>query len=438
MGKIKQFFGLEERASFNTMDVSTPALADQNSFTLDSLLNPDAITEEKVMSIPTAKACIDLISGTVAQIPLYLYKQNKDGSVERVDGDYRENLINSEPTDFLNGYNLKKFMVKDYLLHGASYVAMIQAGNRVLELHPLPSRSVVVLKTIQNGYRTLGANIYLANSENGAINEVTKTNMVFKPHDLVIALQDSHDGLTSVGIIQKGQDIFNQALSEILYTKNLYATGALPLGLLKTEGRLNDNQATSLRNAWAALYGGVQNSAKTVVLQEGLSYEALSMNPSQIQMTETRKGTNSEICKLFNIPEPIVNAALTSQYVSIEQNSLNFLKNTLAPVIVAIEQAFDRAVLLESEKEKGYFFRFDTAELVRATDAERVNTVVAGVTGGVYTINEARAKLDLPNISGDILKMSLGDVMLDPETGEHKVPNVEGGSNPNEDGTKTG
>jgi HK97 family phage portal protein len=301
-------------------------------------------------------------------------------------------------------------MVKDYLLQGATYVAKIEAGNTILELHPLSAKSVVVQKRIQNGFRTVGADILVSTSETGATNNVGNNAPVkFKPYELLIALQNTHDGLTSVGLLKQGQDVFKQALNEMEYTQNLYERGALPLGLLKTSGRLNETQATSLRDSWAKLYGGVKNSAKTVVLQEGMEYQALSMNPVEIQMTETKRGTSSEICKLFNVPESLVSSAASKQYVSIEQNNLHFLKYALAPIIGAFEAAMDRSLLLENEKENGYFFRFDTSELVRSTEKERVDATVAAVQGGIFTINEARAKFDLPPMAeGDTTLVTPG------------------------------
>ncbi|MBG9470139.1 hypothetical protein ABE55_27225 [Bacillus thuringiensis] len=377
------------------------------AFSLDSLLVTDAVTEEKVMKIPTARSCVELLSGSIAQMPVYLYKETKNGKIEKVE-DNRVHLLNHEANDFLNGYALKKHMVKDYLLHGSSYVSIIEAGNTILELHPLMSKAIVVNKRVKNGYRTVGADIFLSNSETSALSEGNRYQTKFKPHELMITLQDTHDGLTGHGAIKHGQDIFKQALSEMEYTQNLYENGALPLGLLKTNARLNEKQVGALRAAWQKLYGGVKNAAKTVVLQEGMEYQALSMNPSEIQMSETRKATNSEICKLFGVPESLVNATIGKQYVSLEQNQLYLLKNTLSPIIVAMESSMDRALLLESEKDSGYFFRFDTSELIRSTEKERVETVVTAVQGGLFTINEGRAKFDLPDVeNGD-------DVLLTP------------------------
>lgn len=186
------------------------------------------------------------------------------------------------------------------------------------------------------------------------------------------------------------------------YTNSLYENGALPLGILKTSGRMNEDQITKLRTAWKKLYSGVRNAAKTVVLQEGIDYQPLSMNPNDIQMNETNKQTVQEICKLFNVPESLVNSTVGKQYVSIEQNNLHFLKTTLAPIISALETSINKSLLLESEKDAGYFFRFDTSELLRTTEKDRVETVVSAINGGVYSRNEGRNKLDLPSVDNDV------------------------------------
>lgn len=416
MGLFDNMFkaNVEERATYNGGDTTEVS----GAFSLDSLFVTDAITEEKILKIPTAKACLDLITNTIAQMPVYLYKEGIDGSIEKIVSDRRVKLLNHEANEFLNGFGLKRHMTKDYLVHGGSYVSIIEAGNTIIELHPLPAQAIVVQKRIQNGFRTVGADIILSSTENGINHQVNPNITKFKPYELMITLQDTHDGLISKGILTHGQEIFKQALSEIEYTKNLYERGALPLGLLKTDARMTETQAASLRTAWANLYGGIRNSAKTVVLQEGMDYQALSLNPQDMQMVDARKGTNSEICKLFNVPESMISTS-ANKYGSIEQNQLHFLKHTLAPILGSLESSMDRALLLEDEKDNGYFFRFDTADLVRATEKERVETVVAAVAGGLFSRNEARAKFDLPVIPEDALVVGApGAQIVDPTTGK--------------------
>lgn len=48
--------------------------------------------------------------------------------------------------------------------------------------------------------------------------------------------------------------------------------------------------------------------SKTVILEEGMDYKALSMNPDEIQMNETMSRTDSKICTLFGVPESMIDA----------------------------------------------------------------------------------------------------------------------------------
>lgn len=377
------------------------------------------ITEEKVMKIPTAEACINLISSAVAQMPIMLYKESPDGSIEKILDDKRVHLLNHEPNELLNGYNFKKQIVKDYLLHGGAFISVEKLGNDVDELYPLPARNVSYTKYIKDGYK-VSAEVRLTTIDG---TNISTKEVKFKPYELMIALSDSPDGISSVGLLAKGEKIFQQALDEMEYTYNIFQRGALPLGILKTEGRLTQGAIDRLRDSWAALYGGSKNSAKTVILEEGMDYSPLSMKPSDLQLVDSKSGTNSEICKLFGVPENMITTA-TNKYVSIEQNQLHFLKHCLAPIIGAIEAAADKSLLLEKEKAEGYYFRFDTSEMLRATEKERVEAVALGLEKGLFTINEARSKLDLPEIEDDVFMWGLQSVLFNPETGEMKVPNM--------------
>ncbi|WP_242305734.1 phage portal protein [Bacillus cereus group sp. BfR-BA-01451] len=395
----------------------------------DDIFAINKVTEDNVLKIPSAKACIDIISDTVASLPIKLYKEHKDGSVEPILIDERLKLLNEEPNDFTKGHDLKKHMAKDCILHGASYVAKVEAGNKVLELHPLDARNIVVTKRIKNGWRTVGADISLSISESGAINEMNKREVKFKPHELVIATNNSKDGLIGRGVIIHGEEIFKEALAQMKYTKNFYERAGLPIGLLKVNRRLSAEQSDDLRKQWQTLYGGVQNSNETAVLQEGMDYQPLS--PKTLDIDTSKIST--EICKVFNVPYGLISSADGKQHQSLEQNNSVFLANCLLPVLVALETAINKSMLLESEKDDGYFFRFDTSEVVRATESERVDTAVKGIQGGLFTVNEGRSKFDLPNFPEDKLFMHSGAQAMNPYTGEitnqpnnHMTENSEG------------
>lgn len=382
--------------------------------------NSTPVTEEDAMKIPSVVACIELITGSIGQLPIYLYKENDKGEVERVPGDRREFLLNSEPNSLLNGYNFKKRLVKDYLFYGSSYTMKSTELNNILELHPFDMKNVQVTKYLIDGYKfDADINLMMYGYDGKGRTKI------FKPHELMMILRDSEDGITSRGILEQGADILALAKNESEYTSNILKNGALPIGVIQTVNRLSEAAVKRLRTGWESLYAGSRNSGKTVILEEGLEYKPISLKPNDLQLIDGKKITIAEIARLFNVPESMLNAD-ANKYASNEQNNLHFLQYTLSPIITSIESALDKSLLLESEKEDGYYFRFDTTEILRTTERERVESAALGLKGGFFSVNETRAKFDKAKLEDDYFMWSLGHVLFNPETNEMFVPNMQG------------
>jgi HK97 family phage portal protein len=401
-------------AIFSTFSTSTP------------------VTEEQAMKIPSVVACVELITGSIGQLPIYLYKENDKGEVEKIHSDRRVFLLNNEANDLLNGYNFKKRLTKDYLFYGVSYTKMEKARNTVLELNPFDMRNVQVTKYLKDGYKHDADIKLMTYGADGSGKE-----RVFKPHELIMILKDSEDGITSRGILEAGAEILQLALDESKYTSNILKNGALPIGVLQAASRLSEKAVERLRAGWESLYSGAKNSGKTVILEEGLEYKPISLKPNDLQLVDGRKITIAEIARLFNVPESMLNAD-ANKYASNEQNNLHFLQYTLSPVITAIEAAMDKALLLENEKEEGYYFRFDTSEILRTTEKERVEAASEGLKGGIFSLNETRAKFDAPKLEDDYFMWSLGNVLFNPKTKEMFVPNMQGSGDLDDGPVQTG
>lgn len=375
------------------------------------------ITEEKAVQVPAVNSSINLIAGSIAQLPIYLYKEDPiTGDIEKVN-DYRNFLLNNEPNETVDGFTFKRALVKDLLLYGASYTKVDRTFNEIDSLWLLPTKEVTVNKYLAEGYKRYST-IALNNSA-GAYE--------FDTNDIVSVLKNSSDGITSSGILKENAATLRLALEETIYSENVLKNGAMPLGVLKTSDKLTKDVITRLRASWENIYVGSGKAGKTVILESGMEYQALSLKPDELQLTESRKATLSEVARIFNLPESMLNAS-ANKYASNEQNNLYFLQYCISPLTVSIETSLDKALLLESEKEEGYFFRFDTAELLRSTEKERVEAVAASFKAGISTLGESRAKLDLPKVERDFFAWSLGNVFYDPEKDQFIVPNMDGGS----------
>lgn len=409
---------------FKTEDDALEQRSYRESSTFNSLFTSEAeVSEEDLLKIPTAQACLEVISSTVAQLPIYLYKEDDKGEITRVHGDYRERILNDEVNEFETAFNFKKFAVQQYLLHGASYTYVEKNANEIVALHRLKTNSMTIDKKYKNGF-ILSHVDYMYSGETGSAK--------IKEIDLLKVLRDSKDGITGEGILKNGKKVINTINGESDYLENIYRNGAMPLGVLKTQGRLSKPTIESLRQSWQNLYSGIRNAGKTVLLEEGLDYQALSLNPNDLQLKDNKKDHRSEICKLFNLPESLVNAD-ANKYASIEQNNIHFLQYSISPILSAFESAFNRVLLLEDEKEDGYFFKFDEGQVLRMTQKEKYETIRIGLDAGIISMNEARYELNMKTLNDDFMKWSLGNILYDKEKSTLMIPNM--GTVMNTDGT---
>lgn len=374
--------------------------------------NKDDITEEQALSIPTVTNCVDLICASVSQLPIYLYEAQEDGSVKKIEGDPRVEILNENPNDLLNGYNFKKFLTKEYLFYGASYIYVERDLNTIKGLYLLETKNIQV-KKYQQGHKFDGKILYTAGAGQ----------YEYVPEDLLMILKDSFDGVTSRGILELNSNTLKLALEELTYSKTIVENGAIPSGILYTDGKLSEISAENLKEDWQRLYGGAHNAGKTPVLEGGLKYQQISMKPNDLDLVNSKKSTVSEICKLFNVPESMINA-YANKYASNEANGIQFLQYCMAPVLTAIEAGLNNCLLLEKEKRGDFFFRFDVSELLRTTERDKIETVSKAFESRLFSRNEAREKLGLPKLENDSFIYKLGDVFYNAETNTLTVANT--------------
>ncbi|WP_180232099.1 phage portal protein [Bacillus cereus] len=360
------------------------------------------ISEEEALKIPSVKAAVELISNSISTLPIYLYVENEiDKSIEKV-SDSRVNILNHRSNKFQTAQSIKKNVVTDYLLHGKAYLYKKNG-----ELHHLEARNVDEIDYTDDGI-TLGRKEITYNG----------TSTVELDSSEVIIIDSATNG-----ILVDGGKILVQASQQIEYSLALLTNSAVPTGVLKSASRLTETVINRLRESWESLYQGASRSGRTIILEEGMEFVPLSMKPDEMQLTDGHKTMISEIARLFNIPESMINSS-ANKYNSLEQNGAQYLKGTLFPIITAIEISLDNAMLNETEQQLGYYFRFDTSEILRTTESEKIKTVSEALSNGLISFNEARAKLDMPKIEKDYYTLSLGNVLKDAKTGELTIPNI--------------
>lgn len=372
------------------------------------------ISEEQAMQIPAVSASANLISSAISKLPIYLYKRDDEGDSENVDDDYRLFLLNGEPNENQTSNALKKRIVMDYLFHGGSYVYVRKKArsNEVKDLYRLPIEKVQIHRYEQLGFIS-SYKITLDGQPENAI----------KTMDVACILKDTDDGYTPRGILDTGYRVLSTALSEINYSGSILKNGSLPLAVLKSETQLSDEALERVKSDFEQLYTGGENAGKTILLEEGLEYDTVSLKPNELELTESKKAALSDITRLFNIPESMINAN-ANKYNSNEENNIHFLQYTLEPIITNIEKALNKTMLLESEKQQGYYFKFDTSVILTVTEKEKAEIAQTLNNTSAVSQNEIRKVLGLPKLEDNYMFLSQGKVFYNLQNGKAFNPNM--------------
>lgn len=381
------------------------------------------ISEEDALSISSVASATELITATIARLPVKLYKQGEKGEYVSIE-DSRTFLLNNEPNHLQTAITLKKRIILDYLLHGNSYVYPEWQRNELLAIHHIPARNVSVEKYVNKN---------LPFVVNGVI-KVTgadATMVDFMPDDLMIILKNSDDGLQSMGVLDLNSELLNLALNQQEYSSSLLENGSLPMAILTTPSKLSDKAMERITKSWRSAYQGRKNAGKTVVLEEGMDYKPVSLNPNELDLSTSKNSTLSDIARIFGIPESMLNAD-ANKYNSNEQNNLHFLQYTLEPVITAFESSLNKSLLLEEEKKKGYSFKFDRDSILATTESEKFSTTIQAMKGGLLSVNEARGRHNMKQILDDYMMWSLGNIFYNKDDSKMTIPNMGAIIDPND------
>ena len=355
-----------------------------------------AITKKEALNIPAVAASVDFIAGTLASIPIKLYRKDlQNGNKEEVTDDYRLGLLNSETGDLLDAYQMKKSMVSDYLLDGRGYVYIKWlSNNTIASLHYIDDRQVSVLKNEDPIFKKA---------------DFVVTGRVLEESSMLRICKDTTDGVTGVGVIDKHSTLLKSMYNSLKYESKSLATGTKK-GFLKSSSRLQEPQVKELKEAYRQLFR--DDTSDTMILNGGISFEGVSATAAELQQNENKVTNTSDVYSIFGINDDLFTVSSSSKDAYI-----NSIKTAVFPVIAALEAAFNRFLLLDNEK-NSMFFAFDTKAIMKGDILNRYKAYEIAAKEGFMTVDEVRKEENYAPIGLDKIKLSLGTVFYDPETAE--------------------
>jgi HK97 family phage portal protein len=350
-------------------------------------------------------ACVQLIAGTIASLPLMVYRTDSRG-VRTVARDHPLYFVlHDSPNYDQTAVDFWEVMASSIELHGNAYAVMERRTGGVLN-SLIPIRPDIVRVR-----RRQGGELEYEWTEDGR-------HVVKKGEDVLHIRGPFGDALSGSSTLSICQSVFADALSAEDAAGSMFQNGVNPSGVLSTrpEVQLTPTQRQELEQHLQKKYMGSIRQGRPMLLDNGLTWTQLSINPQDAQMLESRKFSGEQICRIFGVPPAMVGFGdkASNWGTGKETDVLGFQKFTLRKRLKRIEQALlKQLVPLAERRAQGLTIEFNFEGLLRGDTASRYEAYEKAIRMGIATRNECRALENLPPIDGgDVVTVQMQDVPL--------------------------
>lgn len=399
----------EKRASLENpgVPISEPNVMQILGWTNSTSATGINVNVENALGIPAVWAAVNFISGTVAGLPLQVFRKTKTGR-EKVDGGL-SSILHDAPNDEMSSFDWRKYFMEQALTGGRG-LTFIDKNNRgkIVNLWPLNPLNVTVKRV--NGQKVY---THTAGGEKS----------IYKATEIIdIPFMLSADMITAKSPILTNKDAIGLMIAATRYGSKFFQNGGVPpfamTGNFQTGAglkRASDDLAQTIRDA-------SKEGRLALTLPAGHEIKQLGDGPEKAQLTELKRFQIEEIARIYSIPPTFLQDLTHGTFSNTEQQDLHFVKHTVKRWVEQIEQELN--LKLFGRGNGARYVEFNLDGLLRGDFTARMTGYATGIQNAVITPNEARRSENRPDHEkGDELLIQGATVPLGTQPMQETQPN---------------
>jgi len=372
------------------------------------------ITKENSITLSGVYNAVQVYADSISSLPISIINESNGARVKDKDHPVYP-LLAREPNALMTSFVYRQIIIPEILLWGNSYsIIEFQKGTqRPISLLPVhPSKVEVEIKD--------GLLWYTFNLEKGKL---------ILDQSNVLHFRGMGDNVMGKSVIDCARENLGLGKASEEFGSRFFGNGASMTGILESDKSLSDKAYTNLSNSFNNTNGGIANAMKPLILEEGLSWKPVSIPPDSAQFLETRRFSIEDIARWFNLPPHKLKDLTRATFSNIEEQDLNFVKESILPKVINIEQELNRKLLRENEK-GSTFFHFNLDGLLRGDIKTRTEAYKNLMMVGAISPNEIRAKEEMNSYEGGDSKfMQLNAAPINKEGTNQIIKEDEKGEN---------
>ena len=312
------------------------------------------------------------ISTALAYVPALIYSNRGDTRTELLDHPVRR-LTRAGVNDTTTWPDFLEHLVASALLTGNGLATIERdGGGAITGLSWVPWGMV----TVQ--YLRSGRLAYDVADGRGGVQRYLQGE--------VLHLRDrTDDGLIGRSRLSRAADAVAGVIASNTFARAFLEKGAQPSGIISYDGPMTLEQRDSLRDAYNRKHAGAGNAGRVMILDDGLKWTQMQISPEDAELLESRKFGVEEICRLFQVPPPLVQDYSHNTFTNSETAGRWFAQFTLAPWARKLEAEFARSVLVD-----GTELELDLSGFLRGDPQTRWANHKIAIDAGVLDADEVR------------------------------------------------
>ncbi len=335
------------------------------------------VTEDSSMQVAAFNRGLIYISTQVAKLPWDV--KDRDNKIVR---NPISDLLNLAPNKEMNAFRFRLVMVQQAIIHGNFYAEIERDLNGIPKaLWPLESNLMELLRTDD------GDLFYRYNNPRG---EPT----YLQPRD-VFHLPNFHtkDGVVGQGVVAYGKEILGIQLAADVMASGIFHNSGIPSGVVKHPGKLSDEAYKRLKDSWVEQHGG-KKTGSTSILEEGATYEPISVDSEALQFLQSRQFGVLEIARFLGVPPTKLFDIAAATYSNVENANLEVATDTLDSWCTNLEMEADVKIL--NYRYGGRFTDIDLYSIFRGDMKTRSDYFKSMMSIGAMTPNQIREREGQP------------------------------------------
>jgi len=361
-----------------------------------------SLTGKESLGEITYYTCLKVISESIAKLPIITYQtsENTKGK-EKINNSYLNYILNVEPNKYMTASSFWQSVELNRLHYGNSYVyqncyTIGKNAGRVKDLWLLPSNEVTVWQDDAGIFGKDNAIWYIWQDTRGQ----GKQYKFSMGEILHFKSSTSFDGIVGISAREILKTNLEQAMYGANYLKKLYSNNLFSDKiLLQYTGNLEtkaERNLVSKIESYSRGDGDDTASGKFIPLPIGLTASTLSSKLVDAEFSVLNQTNSLKICAALGLNPNHINDYSKSSYSNSISQNLDFLINTLSPILNSYKQENTRKLLTTTEKSKGTTLEHDTKSLLKLDPIQQTEVLTKQMQSFLITPNEGREELGYP------------------------------------------